>query len=203
MKRQNQNFAGSALRERLAQEAARLMIEHGIADFAVAKRKAAERFGVSTRGVLPSNQQIEQSVSERQRIFESERHADHVRALRRTALEVMDALTEFETRLVGPVLAGTATSNATVEVHAFCDSPETVAASLQSQYQQLRTIERRLRVKRNEHALVPGFRLQVNGVDVLIQVFPVDGLRQAPLSPVDKRPMRRAKRAEVAALLER
>jgi len=32
-------------------------------------------------------------------------------------------------------------------------------------------------------------------------VFPVDGIRQAPVSPVDGRPMRRADTAEVAALL--
>ena len=35
------------LRRALAQEAARIMSEHGIRDFLTAKRKAAERFGVS------------------------------------------------------------------------------------------------------------------------------------------------------------
>ena len=38
---------GDNLRRALAQEAARIMAEHGIRDFLVAKRKAAERFGVS------------------------------------------------------------------------------------------------------------------------------------------------------------
>jgi predicted dinucleotide-utilizing enzyme len=36
-----------------AREAARLMIEHGHADYGVAKRKAAERFGVTDLAVLP------------------------------------------------------------------------------------------------------------------------------------------------------
>ena len=35
------------LRRALAQEAARIMSEHGIRDFLTAKRKAAERFGVT------------------------------------------------------------------------------------------------------------------------------------------------------------
>ncbi|MBV8307804.1 MAG: hypothetical protein JO274_10025, partial [Gammaproteobacteria bacterium] len=41
------NPRGENLRRALAQEAARIMAEHGIRDFLVAKRKAAERFGVA------------------------------------------------------------------------------------------------------------------------------------------------------------
>jgi len=33
-------------------------------------------------------------------------------------------------------------------------------------------------------------------------VFPVDGIRQAPISPVDGRPMRRADVYELAAMLD-
>ena len=47
------------LRRALAQEAARIMAEHGIQDFRIAKRKAAERFGVTERRVLPRNTEIE------------------------------------------------------------------------------------------------------------------------------------------------
>ena len=42
------------LRRALAQEAARVMAEHGVRDFLFAKRKAAERFGVTDNAVLPS-----------------------------------------------------------------------------------------------------------------------------------------------------
>ena len=43
---------GDNLRRALAQEAARIMAEHGIRDFLVAKRKAAERFGVTDGAAL-------------------------------------------------------------------------------------------------------------------------------------------------------
>ena len=43
------------LRRALAQEAARIMAEHGIADFLQAKRKAADRLGVNDVAVLPAN----------------------------------------------------------------------------------------------------------------------------------------------------
>ncbi len=43
------------LRRAVAQEAARVMAEHGIQDFRAAKRKAAERFGIGEEGALPRN----------------------------------------------------------------------------------------------------------------------------------------------------
>ena len=43
------------LRRILAQEAARIIVDHGIRDYRVAKIKAAERLGMNTRGALPGN----------------------------------------------------------------------------------------------------------------------------------------------------
>jgi len=51
------------LRRALAQEAARIMSEHGIRDFLTAKRKAAERFGVTDGSVLPKNREIEDALA--------------------------------------------------------------------------------------------------------------------------------------------
>src|SRR5215510_5243181 len=62
------------LRQELADEAARLMAEHGIADFSLAKRKAAERLGVRAGGALPSNAEIHGRLAERQRTFEPAAH---------------------------------------------------------------------------------------------------------------------------------
>jgi hypothetical protein len=107
------------LRERLAQESARLMIEHGIVDYGLAKRKAAENLSVAGRGGLPSNSQIEACLAERQRIFEPDRHAARLWQLRHVALSVMRQLAGFEPRLAGPVLSGTATANSRIELHVF------------------------------------------------------------------------------------
>src|SRR5690606_23346942 len=100
MARRSTGPALATLRERLAQTAARLMIEGGIEDYGLAKRKAAERLGVKDLGALPSNAQIAASVAERQRIFEPQTHRMRVTALRRTALSIMDLLAPFQPRLV-------------------------------------------------------------------------------------------------------
>ena len=92
----------------VAQEAARIIVEQGIRDYRVAKTKAAERLGVSTRGALPGNTEIEQAVSEHLLLFGGDAHASLLRALREAALSAMRLLEPFSPRLVGPVLAGTA-----------------------------------------------------------------------------------------------
>ena len=49
---------------------------------------------------------------------------------------------------------------------------------------------------------LPSVLLQIGAAEVELVVFPLDGLRQAPPSPVDGRPMRRADVGEVAVLVE-
>ena len=62
------------VRAALAQEAARIMAEHGIEDYLFAKRKAAERLGVVEAAVLPKNVEIEQALVEYQRLFDADEH---------------------------------------------------------------------------------------------------------------------------------
>jgi len=51
------------------------MAEHGIRDFLIAKRKAAERMGVTdVAAVLPRNVEIEDALAEYQRLFGGESH---------------------------------------------------------------------------------------------------------------------------------
>lgn len=201
MKRRQSDTQDAAVRARVAEEAARIMIEHGIRDFAQAKRKAAERLRLSARGVLPSNTMIEERLAARQRIFESEGHGDRLAAKRQYALEVMDVLAEFEPRLVGTVLNGTATLNCPIELHAFSDEPELVSAVLARSGWDTRSVERRSRRSRSEILRVPAYRFVIDTHDVVVEVHSRDGIRQAPLSPINQRPMRRAGRKTVQELL--
>jgi hypothetical protein len=201
MGRRSSGFATATLRERLAQTAARLMIEHGIEDYGQAKRKAAERLGVTEAGALPSNAQIAASLAERQRIFEPQTHQHRLVSLRRTALQVMDWLVPFEPRLAGSVLDGTATASSSVDVHAFSDSPETIATVLMQQGMSLRDCQRRYRYNAHRVDVIPGHRFTRGDAEVVVLIFPEKGLREPPLSPVDRRPMKRAGTAEVLALI--
>ena len=189
------------LRRALAQEAARIMAEHGIRDFLTAKRKAAERFSVTDGSVLPKNTEIEEALAEHQRLFVPEAHASELSAMRSTALEAMRLLAEFEPRLVGPLLSGTATAHNDITLHLFADTPETVAVRLIDRGIPHEFAERRLRTSRDEVEAFPAVRFTAGQHEVDATIFPLNGIRQAPPGPVDGRPMRRATVAEVEGLL--
>jgi hypothetical protein len=190
------------LRRALAQEAARIMAEHGIRDFFVAKRKAAERFGVTDGAVLPKNTEIENALVEYQRLFGGASHEQSLHAQRSAALLAMRRLQAFEPRLVGPVLSGTATAHSDVQLHLFAETPESVAISLMDQGIRHEITARRVKMNAERVLEYPGVRFEINDHAIEATVFPTDGIRQAPVSPVDGRPMRRADVSELEALLE-
>ncbi len=185
----------------VAQEAARIIVDHGVRDYRVAKQKAAERLGVNSRGALPGNAEIEAAVAEHLQIFGGEAHEDRLRLMRVAALSAMDLLAAFSPRLVGPVLSGTADGNSAVNLHVFTDSPESVALELDQIGVNYRVYERRLKSRRNQFETHPGFEFHHHHSPIQATVFPVDGIRQAPMSPVTGKPMKRADSAAVQELL--
>lgn len=189
-------------RQVLAQEAARIIVNHGVRDYRVAKQKAAERLGVSARGALPGNAEIESAVAEHLQIFGGDDHAGHLRLMRVAALAAMELLAEFSPRLVGPVLSGTADENSAVNLHVFADSAEAVALELEQIGLSYRPYERRLKSRRNQVETYSGFEFHHNHSPIQATVFPVDGIRQAPMSPVTGKPMKRVDAEAVQALLE-
>ena len=189
-------------RQVLAQEAARIIVEQGIDDFRVAKIKAAERLGLSARGSLPGNSEIEHAVGMHLKLFGRESHRSLLTAMRRAALSAMEILAAFSPRLVGPVLNGTAAANSPVNLHVFSDTPELVALTLDENRLQYRSFERRLKSRRDQAESFAGYRFLHQDSSIEATVFPVDGMRQAPISPVDGRPMKRADSKAVQRLLD-
>lgn len=177
------------------------MREHGLRDFRAAKEKAGVRLGLEDRGALPTNQEIERAIAERNRVFHGDVHDEVVEALRRAALELMRALGGFDPRLVGPVLSGNADEHSAIDLHLFSDEPEAVGAALAALGISARAVEHRLRTRRDAWDLFPGYRFRYGGLEFCALVFRERGRGNAPLSPVDGRPMRRATDRDVEALL--
>ena len=113
----------------------------------------------------------------------------------------MHWLSGFEPRLVGPVLSGTATEHADIQLHLFADCAENVALKLLDHGVAHEITERRVRLDAERIKAFPGLRFAVDDRRVDATVFPLDGIRQAPVSPVDGRPMRRADALEIQGLL--
>lgn len=188
------------LRSAVAQEAARLMAEHGIQDYFIAKRKAAERLGVGEGALLPRNAEIEAALMAYQRLFGGDQHTSSLQGQRRVALDAMHLLKDFEPRLVGQVLSGSATGHADIQLHVFSDNAEAVSLHLIDHRYDYEVFERRMKMSHDRMVLVPSVRFEMDEEMVEAFVFPRDGIRQAPISPVDGKPMRRAGLAEVERL---
>ena len=201
MGRQKNNDSDRA-RKLVAQEAARIIVNHGVRDYRLAKQKAADRLGIVSRGALPGNAEVETAVAEHLEIFGGDSHADHLRLMRMAALSAMEMLVSFTPRLVGPVLVGTADENSAVNLHLFADSPETVAMELSFMGISYRPYERRLKSRRNRVETYAGFEFHHSNSAIQATVFPIDGIRQAPMSPIDGKPMKRAASDAVQQLLE-
>jgi len=195
------NPRADLLRQAVAEEAARIMREQGVDDFLLAKRKAADRLGVTDASILPRNTEIEAALVAHQRLFAADRHEADLAAMRRSALEAMRLMSDFQPRLVGPVLTGTASAHSEINLHLFTESPEAVSIRLEERGVPHEVLERRLRYERDRVVTYPALRFVAGRQTVDAVVFPLDGIRQAPSSPVDGKPMRRASAAEVEALL--
>jgi len=181
--------------------AARIMAEEGVHDFHSAKRKAADRLNLPEKiRNLPSNQEIESALQQHLQLF----HADlpqTLHRLRRLALDAMRFLAEFEPRLVGPLLTGAVTKYSDIQLHLSAQTSEEVAFFLQEQGISYEEADKRLRFGGNRFISLPVFRFVADETAVELCVFTPKSVREPPLSPIDGKPMRRATRKEVEALI--
>jgi hypothetical protein len=117
-------------RARIAQAAARLIAEHGLSDWAAAKRKACRELGLSEREALPGNDEIEQALRDYNSLFRPHAQAASLRAQRMIALDWMQRLAPWRPMLVGGVAAGWATAHSDVRLELEAEDPKAVELGL-------------------------------------------------------------------------
>lgn len=192
---------GARARAEVAQVAARLMAEESIHDFADAKTRAADRLGIDGRNSLPRNAEIEAELRTYQALFQADSQPLWLAAKRRVALASMRLLAPFEPRLAGSVLRGTAVADAEITLHVFADTPEAVARFLVDRGIPWSLDAALMRFGTGVEEELAVYRIAADGEAVRLVVFPLDGPRVPPRSPVDGRPMRRAGVDEIERLL--
>jgi hypothetical protein len=120
-------------RTRIAQAAARLISEHGLTDWALAKRKAARQLMLPEHAAQPSNEEIELALAEYHALFGGVAHARTLERKRRVALLWMRRLADWRPLLVGGVAAGWAGPHADIRIELVADDPKTVEIALAAQ----------------------------------------------------------------------
>ena len=122
------------LRKLIAGAAARLIAEHGLSDYAQAKRKAAHHLGLPEGTPLPENAEVDNEVRIFQRLFQDGEQGERIDHLRRKAAEMMQIMQRFKPYLSGSVLDGSAGRYAEIDIQLFTDSAKDVEIFLLNQH---------------------------------------------------------------------
>ncbi|PPD56521.1 MAG: hypothetical protein CTY10_03740 [Methylotenera sp.] len=205
MARENQDH----IRQMIAQQAARMMAEDGINDFAYAKKKAGKQLGISENSVLPTNAEIEEEIRLYHEIYNADEQPLELEKLRKAALITMQLFERFNPHLTGSVLDGTAGKFAQTNIHLFADSAKEVEMFLLNMQIPFESSEKSYRLsdkpskdkKDKVRKTVPVFILETElGVQKL-SVFDVDDLRIATKKTSDGANAERINIAELKALI--
>ncbi len=160
------------MREQLAHQAAKLIAEAGIADFASAKRKAARQLGASDTQHLPSNREVEEALQSYRSLYQHDSHPDILYQLRTEALACMNLFATFNPYLTGSVLSGAAGENSDINLMLFSDDTKAVLLFLLKNKLDFEDGEWRVRLGGREET-VPSYTLAgESGTQIHLIVLP-------------------------------
>ncbi len=177
-------------RTRIAQVAARLIAEHGLVDWSLAKRKAAHQLMLPANAALPGNEEIEQALAEYHALYGGAAHAAGLRAQRESALRWMRRLEAWSPRLVGGVAAGWAGAHSDIRIELVADDPKMVEIALTGDG-----------VEYAAGGPSPESRRGTRAAELLVET-PAGGIRLSIVTPEERRqrPRDDAPRMSIAAL---
>ncbi len=197
------------LRQLIAQNAARMMAEDGINDFAYAKKKAGKQLGASEASVMPTNAEVEEEIRLYHNIYNADEQSLELAKLRKAALMTMQLFERFNPHLTGSVLDGSAGKFSQTNIHLFADSAKDVEMFLLNQQIPFESSEKSYRVsdkpskdkKEKVRKTVPVFTLETELGLQKLSVFDVDDMRVAVKRTVDGSNAERADINDVQVLL--
>ncbi len=117
-------------RTRIAQTAARLIAEHGLTDWSLAKRKACRELGLPAHESLPGNEEVEQALRDYNSLFRATTQPASLRAQRFDALRWMERLSRWDPVLTGAVAAGWATEHSEVRLELEAEDAKSIELAL-------------------------------------------------------------------------
>jgi hypothetical protein len=194
MPRPERPRTSASTRASIATAAARLMVEDGIVDFHQAKRKAARQLGLPEHTAYPDNAEVEAELRVYRGLYQEEGHPEMIRALRQTALGLLELFADFSPWLAGSVLDGTAGEHSHIDILLFADSAKEVEIFLLNRGIAFEHAEPRN--ERAEAVLV----METDTADANLVIYPPQ-LERVVMKHRDGRPRERIRAAALRALI--
>jgi hypothetical protein len=169
------------IRQRIAQECARIITEEGLTDYMAAKQKAVQRLRLQWNGSMPRNEEIDDALAEYHRLYRPAVQSLHIKRLRTVAVDLMQFLHNFSPRLVGTVLNGNAGPFCPITLHLFAQAPEDVLITLMDgQIPFTEQSHESLSRNRSATAHYPAVHFIFAGTNIILKLFPLDLLHSIP-----------------------
>lgn len=186
----------------LAEEAARLMAEQGIAEPERARRKVAERAGITDKRRWPSNDEIQDALLAYRRLFWRPEQAAAMERQRQQALAAMRHFHRFRPRLIGSLATDYPDPSQPVRLLLAAETVDEVVLELLNQGIRWRERQEPRRFADGSRGFLPVLSFLAGDSPIELLVLPRTARSNPPLDPMDERPERGLDEAGVAALLD-
>ena len=187
-------------RDRVAEKAARLIVDGVENEYLDAKDRAIMMLGLDATNHRPTNRKIREYIS---LLTKEELGADEVRRrlkeMRLIALDLMQILDDFDPFLIGSVLSGQIRTTSDIDLHAFADDYCQVMTTLEDAGYD----EAEEELIENQKGRFIHLKWREKNYPVEITVYPWSWREIVPISSVTGQPMKRADIIEVRKLTAR
>ena len=194
MPRHERPRSSNGSRASIASAAARLMAEDGIADYHHAKRKAARQLGLPEHTAYPDNAEVEAELRTYRSLYQEQAHPELIRAMRQSALRLLELLADYSPHLAGSVLDGTAGEHSHIDILLFADSAKEVEIFLLNHGIEFEHADPRN--ERAEAVLV----METDTAEANLMIFPPQ-LERVVMKQRDGRPRERIRADALRALI--
>ena len=181
-------------------ESARILVDGGSRDFQRVKRKACARLGLSERHNLPTNLEIEESLSDQLQLFSKQSTGNQHTLFLTAAAHLMRQLRDFSPYLTGAALSGVITKRRPIEIHVFASTVEEVCDRLASNSVGFEQTYKRMRFAKQQYHQISAFRFTDGEINFEVMVF-LSSDPYPPLSTINGKPMPRASLKRVNKML--
>lgn len=175
----------------IAQQAAKLMIEHGIRDHRAAKIRAVSQLGLHEHSSLPSNAEIEHEREVFLNLFYAHDKGQINNQLQQLALKALKLLQTFNPYLVGDVVNGNVDQHSRISIHIYEFTIEQIEIFLMEHAIPYQHDDVQMKIERNKHSFFPRACFEADQTTIEIIALPYNLKKSPPLSPVNGQPYKR------------